>query len=337
MPRLTTRRAWLLATLAGVMAIAAYVLVWTQPLAPLAVEKLRIALPNVPHAGLLQIAVDRGYFVEAGLDVTIVPASHGKAALEELRQGKADLAAAADVPVLLALLRGEPLAIAASVLSVSNDHAIIARRDRNILAPGDLAGKKLGVSFGTSGEYFLWAYQVRHKLVPDAVKLVGLPPGRIAAALASAEVDAIATWSPITAAAQNALGEGAVVFTEANAYTLNFLLVGHADFIKGHPQAMEKLLRALLKAEEFNRSQPQQALSLVAAWLRVDIEALQPNWQHFNFRIDLRQSLLLTLEDQVRWAMARGYVARGALPNLLPYFTLDALLAERPERISLVH
>ena len=331
------RLLWLLATLA-VLAATGYALLRTPQGTPVtALDTLRIALPNVPHAALLHIAAAQGYFAAEGLAVTIVPATHGKAALEELRQGRADIAAMAEVVFLLAVMKGEALAVAASVASTSSDNRIVARRDRGIVAPRDLAGKKIGVSFGTGGEYFLWASLIWHKLAPEAVTQVDLPPGRIAAALAQGDIDATATWAPIHLDARNALGENAVVFTESNAYTLNLLLVGESDFLRGQPRVIEKLLRALLKAEEFNRTQPEAALKLVAARLKIYAELLRPAWKDFDFRVDLKQSQLLTLEDQARWAMARGHVATGPVPNLLPHLYLDALLAVRPDRVSVVH
>jgi len=331
------RRAW--ALVAAAIALAAgYVLIRNAPPAPpTPVEKLRIALPDVPHAGLLHIAAEQGLFAAQGLDVTIVPATHGKAAMELLRQGKVDLAAMAEAAFLLAVMKGEPLGALASVLNVSGDNAIVARRDRRIAAPRDLVGKKIGVSFGTSGEYFLWAFLVRHKLAPEAVTLVDLPPGRIAAALVDGSIDATATWAPILFDAQAALGANAVLFTEASVYTLNYMLGGRSEFLQAHPQVIEKLLRALLKAEEFNQAYPEEALGLVARRLKVEVEALRPTWKDFNFRVELRQSQLITLEAQARWAMARGHVASGPVPNLLPHLYLDALLAVRPERVSVLH
>ena len=35
--------------------------------------------------------------------------------------------------------------------------------------------------------------------------------------------------------------------------------------------------------------------------------------------------------------MARGYAAKGPVPNLLPHLYLDALLAVRPERVTVLH
>lgn len=334
--RMLRHRVWALAAAAVALAAMGYLLLRDLRAVPAApVETLSIALPQSPHAALLHIAAEQGYFTEEGLAVKIVPVIHGKAALEHLRQGDADLGAMSDAVFLLAVMKGEALGTAGSMLDVANDNAVVARRDRNIGAPRDLAGKRIGVTFGTSGEYFLWAFLIRHKLAPEAVTLVNLPPGQIAKALAKGSIDATATWTPNLADAQAALGENAVVFTETSVYVLNFLLVGRRDFLQAHPRAIKNLLRALLKAEQFNRAHPEEALQLVARRLKVDVKAL-PTWNDFDFRVALRQSQLITLEDQARWAMARGHVASGPMPNLLPYLYFDALLAVQPDRVSVV-
>ncbi|MDZ4252941.1 MAG: ABC transporter substrate-binding protein [Sulfuritalea sp.] len=308
-----------------------------KPTSP--VEKLRIALPELPHTALVHIAAAKGYFAEEGLDVSIRPVNYGALAIDDVLQEKADLAVTAEVPFVIAVMKGNALGMVASLASLSNDNAIIARRDRSIAAAGDLAGRKIGVSFGTSGSYFLWAFLIRHKLPlpPDSIELVDLPPDQIVEALAKGSVDAVATWQPISLLAQTALGKNAVSFSESEAYRTTMIAFGRSEFLKGHAAAMEKLIRALLKAEQFMQSHPEEALKLVAQWLKTDVDALRPTWQQFDFSVTLLQSHLITLEDEARWAMARGYVALGPVPNLLPHLYLDALLAVQPERVTVLH
>ncbi len=303
------------------------------------VEKLRIALPVLPHTALVHIAAAKGYFAEEGLAVSIQPVNYGVLARDEVLQEKADLAVTAEVLFVIAVMKGHALGMVASLASVANDNAIIARRDRGIGVAGDLVGKKIGVSFGTSGSYFLWAFLIRHKLPlpPDSIVLVDLPPERIVAALAEGSVDAVATWQPMSLQAQAALGNNAVSFIEFDAYRTTMIAYGRSEFLKGHAGAMEKLVRALLKAERFMQSHPEETLKLVAQWLKIDVGALRATWQQFDFGVNLLQSHLITLEDEARWAMARGHVAQGPVPNLLPHLYLDALLAVQPERVTVLH
>jgi len=300
-------------------------------------EDLSIALASTPHAALLHIAAAEGYFEDEGLAVTLTPVSHGKAALDLLAQRKTDLAAAAEVPFVISVLQGEPFGIAASMLSVSTEMAVVARLDHGIRQPADLPGKKVGVTLGTSGEYFLWAFLIRHKLPPDAVTLVDLPPGRIVEALAQGHVDAASTWQPIRLDAESALGLRGVSFTAPAAYTVTHVVVGRTDFLRQRPATLRKLVRALLKAEQFSRNQPEHAMAVAAQRLKIDPAALRPSWADLGFRVNLLQSQLVTLEDEARWAMARGHAPPKAVPNFLSHLYLDALLAEQSDRVTVVH
>jgi len=300
------------------------------------VEKLSIAIPVGPHAALLYIAAEKRYLAEEGLEVTMMPTIHGKAAIELVVQNKADLGAASDVVFVLSATKAGGLGIAANMFSSSNDLAVIARRDRSIAAPRDLAGKKVGVTLGTAGEYFLRAFLIRYKLSPNSVTLVDLPPGQIAQAIATGTIDAMSTWQPNVLNAQLALGDKSVTFYEPLAYTETFNVIGRNDFLKEHSTKIEKLVRAILKAEQFNRAQPEEALSLVAERLKVEVKSMRPIWKDFNFRVELQQSQLNTLEEETRWAVARGYIEKGPIPNYLPNLYLDALLAVQPGRVTVM-
>lgn len=94
------------------------------------VERLRIALPVVPDAALVHVAAAMAYFAEEGLDVSILPVTYGVAAIDYLRQGKADLAVAAEVPFVISVMNGDALGMVASLVSISNDNAVIARLRR---------------------------------------------------------------------------------------------------------------------------------------------------------------------------------------------------------------
>lgn len=323
------------AALAGGLAaaIAGY---WATRPKPL-VQTLRVALASTPHAALLHLAAAKDYFREEGLAVTLVPVSHGKAALELLSKGEVDLAAAAEVPFVIEVLKGEAFCIAASMLSASTEMAIVARRDRGIAAPASLAGKRVGATLGTSGDYFLWAFLIRHKLAPGDVELVDLPPGRLAQELAGGSIDAASTWQPVRFQAETALGQGGISFIEPKAYTVTHVVVGRTNYVRAQSEAMRRLVRALLRAEAFVKAQPGEATALASRLLRVDLDLLKRNWVDLGFRVNLLQSQLVTLEEEARWAMTRGYTAAREIPNFVSHLYLDALLGEQPDRVTVVH
>jgi NitT/TauT family transport system substrate-binding protein len=301
------------------------------------VERLTIAVPSAPHAALLHLATANHYFAEEGLEVTVVPTSYGKVALDMLAQGKVNLAAGAELPFVIKVMNGRDFAVVATISSATSEMAVIARRDRNIRQADDLTGKKIGVTLGTSAEYFLAAFLTRHRMAPDSVTMVDSPPDGLVQGLAAGNTDAIVAWQPVRSRALQALGPDGTALIEPNVYTATYIVAGQSNYVQQHPQIIEKLLRALLKSEQFLRNDPQQALQLVAQQTHVDASFLKPGWDDQIFRVDLLQSQLVTMEDQARWAASRSYAPEARMPDFLQRMQLDALVAVRPERVTVVH
>lgn len=298
---------------------------------------VRLALSSTPHAALLMLAAEKDYLRDEGLDVSIVPVSHGKMALDLLGRGEVDLATAAEVPFVTAVLDGQPMSILASMLNVSDEMAVVARRDRGIAAPADLVGKRVGVPRGTSADYFLSALLIRHRLPRNGVTLVDLPPGRLADELARGRIDAASTWQPVRRDAESALGAQGITFTAPAAYTVSHVVVGRSDYLREHAEMSRRFVRALLKAERFNRLHADESLAIVARRLKVEPATLQPGWKSLAFRVNLLQSQLVTLEDEADWTVTGAVAASAPTPNFLPHLYLDALLEEQPDRVTVAH
>lgn len=325
---------------AGAAALALIAAAWglsrrsATPAAP--PETLSIALPQAPHAGLIHLADAKGLFQSYGLSVTILPQSHGKAALAQVLRGGADLAASADVPFVIEVLKGAPVSIAASVAGASNELAVIGRRDRGVRSPAELPGRRIGVTLGTSAEYFLWAFMVRHRLAPNSLSLVDLPPYRLVAALREGSVDAIAAWQPVRHEAEQALSSDVVSFTAPDAYAQKYVIVGRTDFLASRGEALRRLMLALLAAEQLAQAAPLLAKRALATRLQLRPQALEPAWQALELGVDQSQEQLITLEDVAVWAMARAYAPSQAVPNFLSHLSLAALEEVRPRRVTVV-
>jgi ABC-type nitrate/sulfonate/bicarbonate transport system substrate-binding protein len=299
-------------------------------------SNLRIAVPVVPHAGLIHIASARGFFRDRGLRVTLLPQSYGKAALAELVQGRADLAVAADVPVVVEILKGAPLSIVASVANASNELAVLGRIDRGIRTPADLRGRRVGVTLGTSGEYFLWAFLVRHRIAPQSLQLIDLPPSQLIDSLRHDVVDAIAAWQPVRHEAEVAFGDLVVSLHAPDAYAQNYVLVGKQGDLLAHQQALRGVVRALLDAQAFVDADSESARKTLAGVLKLRPGTFDPSWQDVTLEVEQQQAQLVTLEDVATWAMARNYAPSQPMPNFVAHLALDTLLAVSPERVTVV-
>jgi NitT/TauT family transport system substrate-binding protein len=66
-------------------------------------------------------------------------------------------------------------------------------------------------------------------------------------------------------------------------------------------------------------------MGIIAPYIGMDRSQLAELWDIYNFKITLGQSLLVTLEDQARWAIENELTDKTEVPNYLNYIYYDAL------------
>jgi NitT/TauT family transport system substrate-binding protein len=232
--------------------------------APGPAEKVTIAYSATTDAGLAAVAQSQNYYHEEGLEEVPHMHPYGKLALKELLEGKADFATVAETPVMFAIIKGEKISIIATIQTSHKVNAIIARKDTGILKPGDLKGRKIAATSGTTSDFFLDAILTTHGISKKDVKILDLKAEEIPAALANGEVEAVSTFSTYINLAQKALGGQDITFYDENIYTSTFNVVAKQEFIHKNPGKVDKMLRALIRAEEFVRQNPDEAQKIVA-------------------------------------------------------------------------
>ena len=299
-------------------------------------EKITIAYSSIPHTALFHIAFAKGFFSAEGLDVTAQPHEFGKLALNSLLEGKADLATPADTPIMFAVTGGKSIYVIAMIATSNKATAIIARKDRGIIVPSDLRGKRIGIVRRTTAEFFMDSFLSTRGIDRKEVKVVDLTPNEMPNALARGRVDAVSTWNPVLKNAQKALGDNAIVFYDENIYSDIFCIAAWQEFVKKHPEAVRKVLRALIRAEAFMKQNHEESRRLIAEFIKVDETILDELWNSFDFRVTLDQTLVVSLEDQTRWALRNKLIDGTAMPNYLDFIYFDGLNSVKPEAVKII-
>jgi NitT/TauT family transport system substrate-binding protein len=311
----------------------------TTPAQPAGPPELMTIAANTRYAGtgLVFIAQVKGYFAHEGLNVMLQPYTTGKEALDAALEGRAELATVADIPIMFAVMKGQPVSIVATIFTVEKDPGIIGRKDKGVLNLENLNGKRIGVTLGTSGHFVLDAFLIRQKLSTDDVTLRDLQPQELVDALLQGDVDAVAIWEPYLGALRAQLGANGMVFYSEGIYELPFSIAGTQDYVASHPETTKKLVRALVRAAHFCKDEPDAAHKIIAGAINVNPEDMVELWPSFKFNVTLDQSLLLTLEDETRWAIKNKLTDRTDMPNYLHHIYLDALHAVMPTAVTVIH
>jgi NitT/TauT family transport system substrate-binding protein len=299
-------------------------------------EKITIAYSTIPYTALFQVAFEKGFFLTEGLDVTPQPHPFGKVALDAVLEGKADIATPADTPIMFAVTSGKKIYAVAEIAISNKSLAIIARKDRGIASPLDLRGKNVGASLGTTGDFFMDSFLITRGIGRNEVNIVDMKPDEMLDALLKGRVDAVSTWIPNIQYVQNGLGDTSITFYDEAIFNELICLAASQEFVEQHPETIKKVLRALIRAEMFIKKNPEESKRLVAAFIKIDRPLLDTIWDSFDFRVTLDQSLLISLEDQTRWAMKNRLTEIASTPNYLNYIYFDGLATVKPEAVRII-
>ena len=294
-----------------------------------------MAYTTQPQSTLIHVAANKGYFLNQGLDVQPLIHSFGKAALQSVLDGKADFATVAETPVMFSVLKGDKIFVIANIESSSVNNAVIARPDAGIGKAADVKGKRIGFTPGTTSDFFLDSFLTAQGLTRKEITPVPLPPNEMQDALQTRKVDAVSTWNYPLTQIKHQLGAQAVIFYDRQIYTETFNLAAMQDFVQRNPQAVTRFLRALIQAEDFVAKNPQEAQDIMAAAIKVNKELVREVWDAFNYQVSLDQNLLITLEDETRWAMKNKLTDKTVMPNYSDYIHGGSLKAVKPEAVKL--
>ena len=283
------------------------------------------------------IAENKRYFQEAGLNVTIKEFDSGKASLVALLKEKnVDVCTVAQTPIMFNSFDRDDFVIIAAMVSSDKDVKVLVRQDKGIKAPSDLKGKKVGLTKGTTGQFFLDLFLTHKGIAPSEIESVDLGPSALPQALSDGRVDAICTWEPHIVNAKRLLGQKALVLPSEGIYREDFYFVASRKFAKNNPEALKRFLRAVEKGEEFIRGKREKAISIVSERLKSDRALTSSIWGQFTFQLVLDQSILTSLEDEARWAIKEKLTKEKEVPNYLNLIHVDALKAVKPEAVTIV-
>ncbi|MBF0422559.1 MAG: NrtA/SsuA/CpmA family ABC transporter substrate-binding protein [Magnetococcales bacterium] len=323
-------RLWWMIGCIVILAIGAVGWMWRDP-----PERLTIANVELPTVGLLFVAEAAGFYAEENLEVTFKTFSTGRDALAAALKGEADMATVYETPMVINLLKGEPLGIVSKLHQSTHNTALLARRDRGIHHLADLVGKRVGVTFHTNGAFFLYSSLNSEAVELSRVTLVDLGPEQLVAALKSGEVDAVATWNPFLGQGRQAIGPDNVFLYHSDVYTEMSLLAGRKDVIVARREGLTRLLRALLKAENLWLWKPDVAYAMIAQRLNLSQEAITGLRDTFIPILTLDNILLTIMRQEAEWFVASGKLS-GPIPDFRPGFVAEILAGVRPEYVTIL-
>ncbi len=228
-------------------------------------EKIVIDLiyhPTIGGSTAIAIAEAHGMFEEEGLEIRYQRFTAGPPEIAAIVAGRADVGFIGSGAAWLAF-RGDVNIIALDNLAMTDE--VVAKKSSGINTLEDLRGKTIATQMGTAGENILNLALAKAGLTTDDVTIVNMDNNNLPSAIISTGsegVDAIAGWQPGTTAVMKALGDDGIIlatnrdFPEA-AFPSTWVV--NKDFVKQNPEAVQKFVNALTKAQAYRAENMQEA------------------------------------------------------------------------------
>jgi NitT/TauT family transport system substrate-binding protein len=201
---------------------------------------------------------------EGFTDVQYAQAHPGASIYEVLASGRADISMAFVAPVILRIDTGKPLVL----LSGLHIGCLELFGNERIRTIRDLKGKTVSISeLGSASHIFLASMAAYVGVDPnkditwDTHHWTAHPTAEWAQLLAEGKFDAIlATLPRSLALREQRIGHVVVNTTTDRPWSQYFccMVVGHRDFVRQHPVATKRVLRALLKAADVCAREPER-------------------------------------------------------------------------------
>lgn len=299
--------------------------------------KEKITVANIGEFTILNvIAKEKGFFDSAGLEVTVVEYSAGPASIQALLSGEADIAMAADFVGVLQIAQHPEIRIIAEA-SRHQVFNVVARADKDIAAPEDLRRKRIGVTKGSVGEYYLGRYLALNNMSVRDVVIADYPPAELTSRLESGSLDAIFIFDPHAFNLRHKLGDAVTVWpAQGDKFTYD-LFYTKEQFVRERSESIRRYLVAMSEAQKFVVEKPEEAQDIVQQSLRYTPEYTDQVWRNHEFRLGLDQDLLLSMEAQTRFAIDHKLIHTQNVPNYLDYMYFGGLDAVAPASISIIH
>ena len=217
------------------------------------------------------VALEKGYFKDAGFDVTITPGSGTVDVLKLVAGGQADYGIG-DFTATVITLAGQKLPVTTvGMIHQRSLAAIVALEGGKINKPEDLIDKKIGDQPGSTNTVMFPVYAKAAKIPADRTKFVPSPPPSLPQLLAAGTVDGIGQFVvgvPLVEKADPKKRKAIVLpYGEKLPDLYGNAIITRTDLAKDHPDQVKRFTGALLKGLQDTIDDPAAAAAILKKYV----------------------------------------------------------------------
>jgi NitT/TauT family transport system substrate-binding protein len=305
--------------------------------APSSAQTKLTFLLNVPPAGYnsgFELAVEKGFYKETGVDVTIEPGNGSQTTAQLLSVGKYDIGFADSAPVMKLISQGAKVKVLATILQ-GNPNAVTALRKTGLKSVVDIKGRSVAMPTAGSQVSMFPLVLAANNLKESDIKLVNMPPEAMVSALIRGTVEVIlGSVDQYDIQLKNQGQEfDSFLFIDSGAPTVSTSIIASDDFLAKNPEVAKKFVAASLKGWYAALDNPAEAVTAMKKMFPDANEKLAPaQIEATRFLMCVNHAKFVGKAMPPQWEdTVNIFVKIGVLPANVPaskYYTYDYLPPE---------
>lgn len=220
------------------------------------------------HVAPYLVALDKGFYKDEGLDVSIDPGTGSVDGINRIAAGAYDMGSM-DINSLIKYRDGADAVPIKAVLMTYNKpaFAVLTLKKNNITKPKDIEGKRLGAPAGDAAWQQWPIFAKENGIDTSKIKVENVGFAVRETLLAQGQVDAVTAFIS-NKLALNAIGVPddqiqAMMMSDYGVHLYGSAVMVSPDFAKAHPDAVKGFVKATIRGFIFAYQHPEEAIKSV--------------------------------------------------------------------------
>jgi ABC-type nitrate/sulfonate/bicarbonate transport system substrate-binding protein len=266
------------------------------------------------------VGVEKGIFLKHGIDLKLKVLATGQEMSKALQAGEVQVIGSAFSNYPVAVERGMA---AKGVVGMMGDRtgrysdepiSVWTRKGSGVTKIEDLAGKRVGLAIGGTGDEYLTVLLKKKGVARDKVTFLNVPPGNTVSTLQGGSVDAVAVWEPFGTLVEAKVPDAVLVARGGGhvSYYINMAIV--TELIDKSPDVVERYVIGVAEAAQYTRKNLDEAAEIATRWAPgLEAAVARKALRHMTFDPRITPHTVAAWEENVRLLVEQKKL-RAALP-----------------------
>jgi NitT/TauT family transport system substrate-binding protein len=210
------------------------------------------------------LGVERGYYREAGIDLTIGEGQGSARAVQLVAAGSDTFGLSDGASIINGVTRGAPVQAVMGIMNRS-PFAVIVRADSGVRRIQDLAGRTIAATTGEAGLVMFPALLRANGMAPDAVRFLRVDgAGKLVATLENRTIGMLGgVENQSLILPQRGVPVVNLLYADLGANTMGLAIHATRDTLGRNPDMVRRFIRATQRSFEAGEREPEAAITAV--------------------------------------------------------------------------